>query len=317
MHRKFCSRREWLGGASLALLAAQLPAATESTLDFIHMSDTHVIHGPGIDPRLVAMRKMFAHTIKTLPEQLAAFDQQRLADFVMITGDLIDVYSFLGADGGVVEGQVEAFGRIVQGSPIPVYAALGNHDVQHYGVYNERLLADQSIVEKAKAAWIRNVPCFANGTYYDFSRVVGGTRWHFAMLNNGFYGHLPPNAPKRSAEYTFGRGQLDWLNAKLQAAPNDPFLLGIHIPPAGPMLEELKTILGPRKALTVMFTGHNHERNHVLDAKLEGGNLWNVATPGYCDNNDHWRRVRLHPDRIELFKTGKPAESEKTLPVRA
>ncbi len=58
-------------------------------------------------------------------------------------------------------------------SPLPLYAGLGNHDVQHYGLLDGRLAPDQSNLE---AAWVRKAPCFQQGTYYAFQRDVGRTR---------------------------------------------------------------------------------------------------------------------------------------------
>jgi hypothetical protein len=221
----------------------------------------------------------------------------------------------------VVEGQVEAFARVAAASPIPVYAALGNHDVQHYGVFldgaRERLLADQSVVEHAKASWIRNVPCFAQGTYYSFARRVGSTTWRFAVLNNGFYGHQPPDAAKRAPQYTFGRGQLDWLKGIAAASQDSPMVLAMHIPPEGAMLAELKQALAGRTGLTVMFTGHHHEKNHVHPVEAAGMRLYHVSTPGYCDSVNHWRRVRLYADRVELAAAGKPDQVEAALQIRA
>jgi hypothetical protein len=165
----------------------QSRADAPTSLDFVHLSDTHVIHPTGVHPKLIQMRAMFAHTRTALPADLAVFRRNWRAAFAFVTGDLIDVYSFLGADGAVVTGQVEAFARIVARSPLLIYPGLGNHDVQHYGLTSDgRLAPDQSNVEQAKAAWIRSVPAFRDGTYYAFHREVGGTQWRFIMLNNGF-----------------------------------------------------------------------------------------------------------------------------------
>ena len=151
-------------------------------------------------PRLLELRRHFAHTLRTLPGDLAAFRRDWKAQFGFVTGDLIDVYSFLGEREDVVTGQVEAFAAIMAASPLPLYAGLGSHDVQHYSLADGQLSTDQSNVEEAKAAWIRNVPCFRQRACYAFRRDVGAARWRFIMLNNGFYGHLPGPA-RRAHEY--------------------------------------------------------------------------------------------------------------------
>ncbi|MCW5977869.1 MAG: metallophosphoesterase [Bryobacteraceae bacterium] len=279
------------------------------------MSDTHVIDPTGVHPKLLQMRAIFAHTRAALPADLAAFRREWKAAFAFITGDLIDVYSFLGADGGVVTGQVEAFASIMAKSPLPIYPGLGNHDVQHYGpTSNGQLAPDQSNVEQAKAAWIRNVPAFRDGAYYAFQRDVGRTNWRFIMLNNGFYGHLPGPA-QRPPEYGLGRGQADWLAAQCRQHPNDPLVLGAHIPPKEAALAEIEQALGERTKLTLLFTGHIHTSDFIERLPFASARVFHVATPGYATGRGHFRRVRLHPDRIELFATGKPDETADAIPI--
>lgn len=291
-------------------------AAVGTTLDFVHLSDTHVINPTGVHPKLVQMRAIFAHTRAALPADLAVFWRDWKAAFAFVTGDLIDVYSFLGADGAVVTGQVEVFASIVAKSPLPIYPGLGNHDVQHYGLTsNDRLAPDQSNVEQAKAAWIRNVPAFRDGTYYAFHREVGGTRWRFIMLNNGFYGHLPgPEA--RPREYGLGRGQADWLAAQCRQYPDDPLVLGAHIPPKEAALAEIEQALGERTKLTLMFTGHIHRSDFIKQLPVANARAFHVATPAYATGRGHFRRVRLHSNRIELFATGKSDEIAQAIPIQ-
>lgn len=289
-------------------------AASSPSLDFVHLTDTHVIDPTGVHPALVKMRSIFAHTRTALPADLAMFRRDWKADFAFVTGDLIDVYSFLGANSEVVTGQVEAFARITAKSPLPIYPGLGNHDVQHYGLIENRLAPDQSNVEQAKAAWIQNLPAFRHGTYYAFHRDVGGTRWRFIMLNNGFYGHLPGPA-RRQPEYGLGRGQADWLAAQCRRSPHDPLVVGAHIPPKDAALAEIEQALGQRTKLTLLFTGHIHTSDFIQELPFAGARAFHVATPGYATGPGHFRRVRLHPDRVELFATGKPAEVAQAIPT--
>ncbi len=301
-----------LGAGSV--LRSRLAART--SLDFVHVSDTHVIDPTGVHPKLVRLRAIFAHTRAALPADLAAFRRDWKAAFAFVTGDLVDVYSFLGADGAVVTGQVEAFASIMAKSPLPIYPGLGNHDVQHYGLTSDdRLAPDQSNVEQAKAAWIRNVPVFRNGTYYAFHREVGGTYWRFIMLNNGFYGHLP-GPERRPPQYGLGRGQADWLALQCRQYPNDPLVLGAHIPPKDAALSELEQALGERTKLTLLFTGHIHTSDFVEQLPFANARVFHVATPGYATGRNHFRRVRLHSNRIELFTTGESDEIAQAIPIQ-
>lgn len=301
------SRRSLIAGLAAGTVRVARPAAT-SFLDFVHVTDTHVINPGGVDPRLVKMRSIFAHTRKALPADLAAFRRNWKAEFAFVTGDLIDVYSFLGEKEEVVTGQVETFAGIMAESPLPLYTGLGNHDVQHYGLLDNGLLApDQSNLEQAKAAWIRKVPCFEQGTYYAFHRDVGKTRWRFIMLNNGFYGHLP-GPVRRAPEYGLGRGQADWLSGQCRRYPDDPLVLGAHIPPKDGALAEIEKALGARRKLTVLFTGHIHTSDFIQPLPFSAARTVHVATPAYATGPAHFRRVRLYEDRIELAATG---ESDK------
>src|SRR6266498_1454965 len=86
------------GGVSLSR------AADTPFLDFVHVTDTHVIDPTGVHPRLVEMRRIFAHTRSALPVDLAAFRRDWKAEFAFVTGDLVDVYSFQGEKDEVVTG---------------------------------------------------------------------------------------------------------------------------------------------------------------------------------------------------------------------
>jgi 3',5'-cyclic AMP phosphodiesterase CpdA len=306
------SRRTLLTG----LLAGGAPlarAAKSPYLDFVHVTDTHVIDPSGVHPRLVEMRRIFAHTRGALPADLAAFRQDWKAEFAFLTGDLIDVYSFLGEKEEVVTGQVDAFVGIMAASPLPIYAGLGNHDVQHYGLMDGRLAPDQSNLEQAKASWVRKAPCFQQGTYYAFHRDVGGTRWRFVMLNNGFYGHLPGPA-RRTPEYGLGRGQADWLASQCRRFPDDPLVLGAHIPPKDAALTEIERALGSRRKLTLLLTGHIHESDFITELPFAAAKTVHVATPAYATGPGHFRRVRLYDCRVEIAAPGK-AETAKSLPL--
>ncbi len=309
------TRRRILGAGLAASITKGARGASSGAIEFIHLTDPHVIHAPGVHPRLLEMRKMFASTISNLPQDLARFEREDLGSFVFLTGDLVDVYSFLAEDGGVVENQVEAFAGIVRAAPMPVYCTLGNHDVQHYGVYEDRLLADQSVVGAARAAWIRQLPCFQVGAYYSFRRTLSGVTYRFVALDNGFYGHQPPDLPKREPAYTFGRGQLDWLRRLCAEHPNDPLILGIHIPPTGGMLEELIDALGRRQAAVTMLVGHLHNRQEVMKIETPSLTLYRVDTPGYCTSRNHWRKLRIAGDRIQVGAVGNPLEIQDEIRV--
>lgn len=307
------TRRAMLAGLSVGSLS-RASAALRSYIDFIHLSDTHIINPAQVHPKLLELRKNMTPTRAALPRSLAAFRRDAKADLVFATGDLIDAFSFLGADGGTALAQVEAFAAILAKSPLPVYPGLGNHDLLHYGLREDRLAPDQSVAERAKAAWIRNVSAFAEGTYYAFHRDLGGARWRFVMLNNGFQGRSPePDAAP--LPQSFGRAQTDWLAAECRRYPGDALVIGAHIPPAGAALAELERALGARSKLALLLTGHIHASNFVRQLPLSGARVYHIATPAYATGANHFRRVRLHADRAEVFAPGAAAELVASIPV--
>jgi 3',5'-cyclic AMP phosphodiesterase CpdA len=301
------SRRTFLTGAVSALPV--LRGAAAEAVEFTNISDTHVMLLEGVDARWVERRKHYEHT----REALAAFWQRLKAahnpSFVLHTGDAIDAYSFLGAKGGPVLGQIEAFAGPARQSPAPVHLALGNHDVLDYG---EKLEGDQSVVEAAKAAWIQAMPCFRGGTYYHFPQQAGAARWRVVVLNNGCYGQFPGReAPLRGGE--LDAGQLDWMVRELRRFAGEPMVIGVHIPPSEAAWGRMAAALGRREHLTAVFTGHLHGNNFIRELPGTGAPAFQIATPGYCLNADHWRRVRLEGEAMEVFKAGAPETVERRL----
>ncbi len=102
-----CSRRDgrmcgWMASLRVRMALTADAATGREALDFVHLTDTHVIYTQGVHPWLLEMRKMFASTIDTLPQDLERCRRERLGSFAFITGDLTDVHSFFGAKGGAV-----------------------------------------------------------------------------------------------------------------------------------------------------------------------------------------------------------------------
>jgi 3',5'-cyclic AMP phosphodiesterase CpdA len=309
------SRRQMLGMGAALLSARGLRASDAQPVDFIHVADTHMVYSPGVHPVLFEARKDFHQTIKTLPGDLAMFHRDGLASFVVHTGDIIDAYSYEAAQGPLITHQIEAIAGMLNGAPLPVYAALGNHDILHYGVHEGKLVQDQSVAGPARASWIRNLSCFRDGTWYSFSRTAGGRLYRFAVLENGFFGGRPSYLPQRKPEFRFGMAQTDWLRNLLTQHPDDPFVLVLHVPPADLLLEELLEALGTRKAPVVMLTGHLHAKDHCLRIETDALPLHHVGTPAYVVDRKHWRRLRLYGDRMEVMRTGSSSDILSTIPL--
>ena len=161
-------------------LALALAFAGEPSLEFIHLTDTHLCDLDRAAPALAAARDHFEPSAESLASFFEAFSGEAgrpyRPAFFLITGDLIDAFRFAGAGGEWVEGQVETFRRVAERSPAPLYLALGNHDIMELGVADGRPDPDQSAAGEARAAWIASAKSFKGGTWYTFEKQVGSTR---------------------------------------------------------------------------------------------------------------------------------------------
>lgn len=289
--------------------ASRTAAAPRPYLEFTHLTDTHVMRLDGVDERLVKRRQHYEHTRQALPALLRQFKTTHRSEFVLHTGDAIDAFAFEGVDGEMKYGQVEAFAEIVRGSPLPVYAALGNHDIAQYAATGG---ADQSCQGQAEASWIRSLPCFARGAHYAFHRAVGATQWRFVVLNNGYYGAFPGRKTPPD-DGGLDQAQLDWLAAQARRYPDDPLVLAAHIPLRETGLRDIAAAVGHRGNLAALFTGHIHKSNQIIDLPFEGAPAFNVATWAYGQGATHWRRIRLLEKGMEVFKTGDPETLDRRL----
>jgi 3',5'-cyclic AMP phosphodiesterase CpdA len=279
-----------------------LPAPPDPSIDFIHLTDTHVVELAGVAPPLVAARQHFRGTGDALALFLASPPGNR-PDFFLVTGDLIDAFRFTGIDGSSVDGQVGRFKKAVVQSVAPLYLALGNHDVMHYRL-NERAErdSDQSVAGEARAAWAGAFECSRRGTWYSFSRQVGPTRYHFLVLDNGYQGGIAPE-------------QLHWIRREVQAAKDAVMVVALHIPLANDANSRaIKTALTSAGNIALVLAGHRHT-NGVEEILIGEDKAVQVRTGAFGYDVKNWRRVSLRPDRIEVSAPGKPEQIETSLPV--
>src|SRR5262249_2571275 len=118
--------------ALLGLILAAAVWAADPQLDFVQLSDIHIAKFCTAHPRFA---KDFEPKKDAVAHFKAALDTVRrdvAPAFLLITGDLSDAYGFEGAGGEMVYGQFEVFKSFFDGCPIPIYPALGNHDITQY-----------------------------------------------------------------------------------------------------------------------------------------------------------------------------------------
>jgi 3',5'-cyclic AMP phosphodiesterase CpdA len=263
----------------LSLVALLAPA---QTLEFIHLSDTHVADLESVTPQLAAARNHYGGGGATL----AAFLEQHRPAFYVITGDVTDAFRYTGKDGMAVYGQIERFITAAARSAAPLYLALGNHDIQHYGLNaNGKAAADQTVAGEARAAWVAAAPCFRKGTWYSFTRELGGTKYVFVVLDDGFSGGKT------------AREQRGWLKRQVEEAAGAPMILALHIPLNNDAdAQEVKDALDGAN-VPLVLAGHNHTAA-VAELKLGSGTAVQTRTGAFGASVNNWRQIRLHPDRI-------------------
>jgi len=284
---------------------------TQQSVDFIHLSDTHIIDLKGLAAPLAKDRNHFADGERRLAAFLSGPARPETASFALITGDLTDAFSFAGADGHTVRGQVEAFRRATSKSPIPLFLTLGNHDIEHYGLAADGVkpAGDQSVAGVARAAWTRNVECFQDGTYYEFVKQVGGTRYVFLMLDNGYGAAGSPEPPTVGIAHE----QLYWLRKRAAANRDAVLILGMHIPLGeGATSSAIRGALSDAPNLALILAGHNH-RDQIEELSVGASATVQVRTAALGYGEQSWRFVRLLPDRVVIYRTGSKDEVERTI----
>jgi 3',5'-cyclic AMP phosphodiesterase CpdA len=293
------------------LLGGLATGQQTQSIDFIHLCDTHVIDLKGVAAPLAKAREHFADGERRLAALLSDPAWAKTTSFALITGDLTDAFSFTGADGGTVRGQVEAFRRATLKSQIPLFLTLGNHDIQHYGLSADatKPAADQCVAGAARAAWTRNVECFREGTYYEFVKQVGDTRYVFLMLDNGYAAAGSQEPPAVGID----REQLYWLRTRAAANRDAVLILGMHIPLGEDATSDaIRGALSDTQNLALVLAGHNH-RNQIEELSVGASETVQVQTAALGYGEQNWRRIRLLPDRIEIYKTGSKDEVEYTI----
>ena len=211
------SRRQFISVAGLAALgiagACASPQPTETktaakqqrSLRIAHMTDFHVYPSGGAPE---GMSRALRH----------AQSQADPPDIILNTGD--SIMDSLEADKSQTEAQWDLFKRIMgEEAKLPVYHAIGNHDVWGWGGWDPQMKGDP-LYGKAMAM---NKLGLAE-RYYSFDRAG----WHFIVLDST---HLPNEV----SEYPY-IGQLDddqfaWLEKDINAAGNEiPICIASHIP---------------------------------------------------------------------------------------
>lgn len=300
----------------LLLLGETLRAADAdppSSFTILHVTDTHLCKLEGYHAQLVAKRDHFGHGYEPLCRLLRTVPAQVGADAVVITGDMIDFYEGETADGTLRAGQIEYFASLSHLVKVPLWMALGNHDIQTQAHSSAKMARiggrsqPNPHAQRARAAWIRRCACFRNGTYYVRGVQVGNTHWKLYFLDNGYQ---VMNRPSRAPYW--GIPQLEWLENELRRSPDQKAILFFHIPLSGsPRTGGVDTpqgiyqVLDDHPCVVAAFCGHGH-KNIVFDKiRLPAGHgIIQVETAAFGYDKNAWRTVKLSEDAITVSKAG-------------
>jgi len=308
-------------------------AAKPDTLTFILVTDTHVCNLTGYHPIFVDKRQHKSKSIQTFQNFLKSVPDKLQADFVIITGDNIDYYEAETEKGGVLDTQVEQYSHLLDQSKVPIYLTLGNHDITSYWVEEDSSIVRSQIdAGRARAAWIRNVPCFKEGTYYSHVFRVDTTTFRLIFLDNGYY------STEENTDgvllYSVDQYQLRWLDAQMKASPSDVEIIFMHLPlPFGKaagneILTEPISVLSSKteshnlinvieknSSTYALFAGHNHINSINRYIYPNGGILTQILTGPLVFNSSNWRIIKLTNDKIIVSFPGN-TKTEYIVPIR-
>lgn len=302
------------------------------TITFIHVTDPHVCNLTGYHPFFIEKRLHFGNNAEPLTQFFKSIPGKYQSDFVVITGDNIDYYEAQTEKDGTLDTQIEQYSRLLDASNVPVYLTLGNHDIASYFV--SPLLAytnNQFNAGQARAAWMRNVPCFKDGTYYSRIFKIDTTTFRFIFLDNSYYG--TKELTDESLPFLIDQSQLLWLDAQLKTSASDIEIIFMHMPLSNRkqddksiLTEQLSTystkskfynlfsVLEKNSSTRLLFVGHNHNNiinNYILP---NGNKLTQVMTGAFGYNPNDWRIIKLTNNKIIICSSGS-SETEYTIPI--
>ena len=297
----------------------------DSSFTVLHLSDTHICQLQGAHAQLVEKRQRYDKGFDSLRRTLGALPERVGAEAVVITGDLVDSWEIESPEGTLLPNQVERFASAVSRVPVQLWLTLGNHDIRTHAV-RQRIVSRkgnpstlQPRAAMARAAWIRRMESFRDGTYYFKDIRTGSTAWRLYFLDNGYYLEDDPLGN------LWDSAQLYWLENELDKTPDRKAILFFHIPlpvddtngdgagfrkpPEGwPFPDTYKQgifkILNEHSSVVAALVGHNH-KNIIEDIPLPAGHrVTQVETGAFFLKADDWRVIELRERALSISKPG-------------
>lgn len=307
----------------VALLLTNSVAQKSEQYKLLITSDPHTtfqLHQ--YNPLLYMLRQRHENNTDSLIRFFRTVPERTGADAVVITGDMIDFYAGdISADNTVkMANQIEQFAAISKFCPVPLYLIIGNHDIVSYWVnpVDSSKIETEIYVEKAKAAWIKNLECFKEGTYYEKKVTVGGVVFHLFFLDNGYSLH--------DRRRILDKTQLDWLESRINKAGDEPALLFMHRyysigdinndgiffkknspvewPSEEDCTEGLLKIINDHANIKALFVGHAHNNVWEPIQFPAGQTVYQIMSSTVYKNRNNWRIVTLTENKLIITHTG-------------
>ena len=283
-------------------------AQQNDTLSFLHISDIHLIFNVQMFQKDLAQnRSLYGNGVKPFKEFLKKVPGETRSDFVVATGDLVDMFEGEMAVGGKMKSQSEQFSRLLNSCKVPVYLILGNHDISSYSWKDSAKVSTQIFAERARATWIKNADCFNEGTYFSQVYNVGKTSYRMIYLDNG-YNLFPPGSNLKNPY--IDKIQLFWLKDQLQKSVDDIEIIMIHIPITSNSVHqnpsnEFYSLLSENPSVKLVLAGHDHKNAIKVFPSAQNNIITQVQTGSFGQNNDNWRVIRLTENKIIISLPGK------------
>lgn len=289
-----------------ALIALLHSFCFAQSVEFVHITDTHVMQIEGIHPALVPLRLPNVLSAAQL-EKFLAERRAHAPAFLLHTGDIVEAFRYDGESGVVVNGQIDRFQALQRLSPAPMYLALGNRDVSWYRQAEGKqvVVRDAAMTAEARAAWRGAFECFRGGTWYSFEKRAGGATYLFAVLDNGV-----------TTDPEFARAQLAWLRKLLAEARPTALVLAMHIPLGDDSFSRsVEEILRGFDRPALVLAGHRHT-DGVEEISASPRRV-QVRTASFTGGKSCSRRVVLRPEGIDVYSTNEPDKLVLTVPAGA
>jgi len=292
--------------------------AQTDTLSILHITDLHLIFNQELQQQNLAQsRAHYGQGAERLKQFLKTTPKKTNSSMVIATGDLVDSYETEAMNGDMLSFPADQFLRVLGKSKVPVLMTLGNHDITSYAWADSTRMSNQNNAGASRAKWIKNIPCFKDGTYYSQIFQVGKTTYRLIFLDNGFSSFLQGEGV--SIPY-IDKPQVGWLLTQLKQSNVDIEIILMHLPlrastAHAEVPNELYSLLNSNPSTKLILAGHNH-KNAVLNfATKEGQNIVQVQTGAFAQNVENWRLIRLTEKNILVSSPGK-TENELIISVK-